>query len=406
MKQAFVSVILLLSNMFFQANGVEVKGVVQVNYVFADDHTSWFEHGTGILAYSNNGINLQQGVFQVSDSYASGISYQIVGNVYQKGEQNLGLTQAQINYKPLSNSVLRWRARAGFFYPKMSLENVDLGWLSPYTYTQSAINSWLGEELRTPAVELTLYSPGRSRRSAFSWEFRGAAFKGNDPLGTLLSWRGFALHDRQSLNNDSVPFARYPSVVDQDRIFHPDYVEPFHEFDGHVGYYLGTHIDYYQKTRFRYYFYDNQADPLALNEPRLYAWRTKFHSFALQHRFSKNTRLISQWLTGSTTMGERSVYVDYDAWYLLLSHNTKQHRMTVRYDNFEVKEDDLIPWDLNSSHGKALTFAWRYTLNNNWQLGIEHHINRNTAENRVSLDQRAKINQQQSMLVVQYSWEN
>jgi hypothetical protein len=34
------------------------------------------------------------------------------------------------------------------------------------------------------------------------------------------------MHDRQSLNNDRVHFAAYPSVIGSDRIFHPNYVEP------------------------------------------------------------------------------------------------------------------------------------------------------------------------------------
>lgn len=244
---------------------VEIKGLVQLNYVLADEQPSWFDEDTGILAYSKNGANIQQALLAVSDSFANGLSYELVANYYQRGEQSLGLSQAQVGYKPLSSSKVRWRARAGFFYPKLSLENVDTGWLSPFTYTQSAINSWVGEEMRTAGLELTLFSPGRSRNSPFSWEVHGALFKANDPLGTLLSWRGFALHDRQSLSNDRVPFAAYPSVINQDRIFHPNYVEPYHELDGAMGFYLGAHLDYYKQSSARYYYYDNQGDPLAVN---------------------------------------------------------------------------------------------------------------------------------------------
>jgi hypothetical protein len=396
--------LLLLNVVTLNTLAVEVKGIVQVNYVLADEQTSWFDAGTGILAYSDNGLNVQQALLQVSDSYSNGFNYSLVANYYQTGEQNIGLSQIQIGYKPLSNNNVRWRTRAGFFYPKMSLENLDTGWLSPFTYTQSAINSWIGEELRTPAIEMTVYSPGRVRNSAFSWEFRGGAFQGNDPLGTVISWRGFALHDRQSLNNDRVPFAPYPSVVQQDKIFHPSYVEPFHELDGHVGFYVGAHIDYYKQSNLRYYYYDNQADPLAVNQERLYGWRTKFHSLALQHRFNANTRIISQWLSGSTAMGPRVVYVDFDTWYLMLSHKMKQHRISLRIDQFKVREDDLMLWDQNDSDGQALTIAWRYSLDKNWQLGVEHHLNQNMAANRAAFEQPIEINQQQSMAVIQYRW--
>jgi hypothetical protein len=397
-------VLLLLIVVTLNTLAVEMKGIVQVNYVLADEQTSWFDNGTGILAYSDNGLNVQQALVQLSDSYSNGFSYSLVANYYQTGEQNLGLSQIQIGYKPLSKNKIRWRTRAGFFYPKMSLENVDTGWLSPFTYTQSAINSWLGEELRTPAIELTLYSPGRARNSAFSWEVRGAAFKGNDPLGTVISWRGFALHDRQSLNNDRVPFASYPSVVQEDKIFHPNYVEPFHEFDGHVGFYLGAHLDYYKQTNLRYYYYDNQADPLVVSHERLYGWRTKFHSLAVQHKFNSDTRIISQWLSGSTAMGPRVVYVNFDAWYVMLSHKIKQHRISLRFDQFKVREDDLMLWDQNDSDGQAATLAWRYSFDKHWQFGLEHHVNQNMAANRAAFNQPLDANQQQSMAVIQYRW--
>jgi hypothetical protein len=389
----------------FNALSVQVKGLVQVNYVKADQQASWFDQGTGILAYSDSGVNVQQALIEVSDSFASGVSYNVVANYYQLGEQNLGFSQAQISYKPLSNKGIKWRARAGFFYPKMSLENVDTGWLSPFTSTHSAINSWIGEELRTPGLELTLYSPGRAINSAFSWSVHGAAFKANEPLGTLISWRGFAMHDRQSLNNDRVPFAPYPSVVDRDAIWAPNYVEPFHEFDGHVGFYVGAHVDYYTQSNLRYYYYDNQADPMAVNAERLYGWRTEFHSLALQHKVTPNTRLIGQWMSGSTVMGYRFVYVDFDAWYLMLSHKHKAHRFSLRVDEFKVREDDQLTFDPNNSAGRGYTIAWRYDLDKNWQVGIEQHFNKNSADNRLQFNQDAEINQQQSLLVLQYRWK-
>lgn len=388
----------------FSGLALEVKGVVQLNYVKADGVPSWFDQGTGILAYSNDGANVQQALVELSDNFSNGLSFAVVANYYPLGEQNLGISQAQISYKPLSSDKLRWRGRVGFFYPKLSLENVDTGWLSPFTYTQSAVNSWFGEELRTAGLEVTLYSPGRSRNSPISWEFHGSLFKANDPIGTIISWRGFAMHDRQSLNNDRVPFAPYPSVVGEDRIFHPNYVEPYHELDGKIGFYVGTHIEYYKQSTLRYYYYDNQANPLVVNHQRLYAWRTKFHSLALQHKFDNNTRLLGQWLSGSSVMGNRFVYIDFDAWYVMLSHKYKAHRISVRLDKFQVQEDDIFLWDQNNSDGHGVTLAWRYDLNKNWQLGVEQHVNKNSADIRSTLGQDVEVDQQQSLGVIQFRW--
>ena len=389
-----------------QVQAAQVDVVLQANYVNADQQASWYEGDTGILAYSKDGANLQQAVLNVSDNFSTGLGYEVVANYYPLGERNIGLSQAFFSYKPLSQNKLRWRTRVGLFYPAMSLENVSLGWLSPYTYTQSAINSWIGEELRVAGLEMILFSPGRARNSAFSWELHGGVFKGNDPMGAILTWRGFAMHDKQSLYNEQIPMAAYPSVTGANRLNHPAYVEPFHEFDGRLGYYLGAHIEYFKQTRLRYYYYDNQADPTQVNAQRIYGWRTRFHSLALQHELSVSTRAIAQWMSGDTIMGKRYVAADFASWYVMLSHTIEQHRLSARFDKFRVEEDDIFPWDWNDSHGQALTLAWRYDLNLQWQFGLEQHFNRNYAASRLSLKQEPQIEQQQTMAVVQYRWSH
>ena len=400
---AFVALSVAWQNV---SQAADVTVLLQANYVNADQKASWYQGDTGILAYSSDSANVQQAVIDISDTFSSGLRYELVANYYPLGEQNLGVSQAQLSYKPLSQNVVRWRARAGLFYPAMSLENVSMAWLSPYSYTQSAINTWLGEELRVAGLEMTLFSPGRARNSAFSWELHSGLFKGNDPMGAILTWRGFALHDRQSVYNEQIPIAAYPTVVDPTRLNHPAYVEPFHEFDGRAGFYVGAHLEYFKQSSLRYYYYDNQADPNQVNEQRIYGWRTRFHSLALQHQFSANTRLIAQWMRGDTVMGKRYVAADFDAWYVLLSQTTGQHRLSARVEKFKVAEDDVFPWDGNDSKGKALTLAWRYDVNTTWQLGLEHHINRNYAASRLSLDQEPEVSQQQTMAVVQYRWSN
>ena len=405
MSRASSSILLLLIFISCPLWAVQWSAIVQANFVKSDELGSFLDKGTGVLRYDDDQFNLSQATLNLKQDLGAEFTLDVVANAYSDGEQRLGLTQSQLLYKPLSPGTVKWRARAGFFYPRMSLENVDVGWLSPFTYTQSAINSWIGEELRTAGLEMTLYSPGRARKSPWSWEFHLAAFKGNDPLATLLSWRGFAMHDRQTLLNERVEFAPYPTVIDRDIIWHPSWVEPFHEIDGRIGYYLGAHLSYYKQSNVRYYFYDNQADPLALNGQRLYGWRTKFHSLAFQHKFNPKTRVISQWLSGSSNMGDRFVYINFDAWYLMLSHREGKHRISARYDHFKVREDDIIPVDQNNSDGEGLTFAWRYDWSKQIQFGFEHHINRNAAANRPSLGEPEEVNQNQTMAVIQFRWQ-
>src|SRR5258705_9405197 len=56
-------------------------------------------------------------------------------------------------YRPVSTSAFRWSIKAGAFFPPISLENTEIGWTSPWTLTPSAINAWVGEELRTIGLE-------------------------------------------------------------------------------------------------------------------------------------------------------------------------------------------------------------------------------------------------------------
>jgi hypothetical protein len=403
-KSIRIKGLFLISLITGSLHAAPLSGSVQAGLVNADNTRSYQHQGSGILRHDDNALMLRQAMLHLDYDLTSDLSIDVVGNYYQDGEQHMGLTQALLIYKPISKQPIKFKARIGFFYPRISLENVEQGWSSPYTYTTSAVNSWIGEELRTAGFEFTLYSPGRTRRSAWSWEAVAATFKGNDPLGTLLGWRGFAMHDRQSLHQDKVTFAPYPTVIDEDGIKHPNYVEPFHELDGRWGFYAGAHLEYLNSTKLRYYLYDNRGDPLEVNAQRLYAWRTKFHAISALHRLTQNTRVISQWMTGTSLMGENVVNINFDAWYIMLSHQIESIRLSARFDRFMVRESDGIPEDKNNSDGIGLTLAVRTQLSEQWQLGFEQHFNRNSAQNRVTLDLAVDRNQSQSLIVIQFHW--
>ncbi|MCC2616487.1 hypothetical protein LJ739_09565 [Aestuariibacter halophilus] len=400
----FAGLALLLSSLVANVQAAEWQGLIQLGAQHSTGDTSFIDSGTGLLRYSedDNPLQLYQAVLNVRQDIGSAWSVDITANGYTDGDQKLGLTQAQLEYKPLMAGPVKWRGRAGFFYPRMSLENVDVGWLSPYTYTNSYINSWIGEELRIPGLELTLYRPGRAVRSPWSWELHVGAYRGNDPLGTVISWRGFGLHDRQTLNNDRLNFAPYPSVTSYYGLWHPAWVEPFHEIDGRTGFYVGAHLAYFNQSELRYYYYDNNANPNAVNDQRLYAWDTRFHSLAWQHDFSNGTRLIGQWMSGSTLMGQRYVYADFDSVYIMLTQRFGDGRLSVRWERVEVDEDDVRPDDPNDSDGHAWTLAWRQDISEHWQWGVEWQHNTSRAANRPMLDVSSQQDSNAARLTVQY----
>ncbi|WP_100644390.1 hypothetical protein [Alteromonas facilis] len=386
------------------ASAQQISGRVEVALTNADALQSYQVQGTGILRAEQSGIELQQSFVHVQYDLSTSWKADVVANAYSDGNKKLGFTQAFLHYKPLSPNPVKFSSRLGFFYPALSVENISDGWLSPYTYTQSAINSWFGEELRILGAEFSASSNGRSRRSPWSWQLHGSVFKSNDPIGSLITWRGFALHDRQSLHNDRISIAAIPSIVDRDTIWGPDYVKPFMEVDGKWGFYVGGHVRYFRDTEFRYYYFDNKAEPRSVNEERIYAWRTKFHSLAFQHQINAQWRFMSQFLDGATDMGIRIVYADYTAGYVALSYSEGDNRITFRYDQWDVREEDNKPEDQNNSHGFGVTTAWRHQLDQQWEVGLEYHINKNRAANRVQLNLPEQATQQQLKLVLSYQF--
>ena len=399
MMPKLISFIIGITFSFFSlANNL--TGRIELGLNITNAETSYQNSGTGILRYNDNGIKLFQGMLEYTARPYSGITTTIVANAYSDGEKRIGLTQAFVEYKPLSPNQIRFKARAGFFYPKYSVENTNSGWLSPYTYTQSAINSWVGEEMRIPGFEFAAFSNGRRTRSPWSWEVNAGLFKGNDVAGTLLSWRGFSYHDRQALHHDKVKFAPIPTVTDD--IWTPAFIYPFEEIDGRWGYYVGSHLNYQRNTLFKYYYYDNNGDPSALNDIRIYAWDTKFHSLALSHNINTNLRLLSQVMIGSTNMGPWVVYVDFHSAYIMLSYKFEHHRLSIRAEHSSIDEDDWMPDDQNNSNTSAITGAWRYDYSNSIELGAELHFNKNQADNRAQLGLPTQQNDAQLRLVFAY----
>jgi len=90
-------------------------------------------------------------------------------------------------------------------------------------------------------------------------------------------------------------------------------------------------------------------------------------------------------MKGNTRMGNRQnpgVNNDFNAWYGLISHAFDSHRITLRYDQFEVLDlDHVFPFinedgeevnDDNNSHGKAITVAYLFHATDFQIIGIEY----------------------------------
>lgn len=374
------------SNTVAAVDQIEVNGLAQFGLHYSDHSapwlSPWLDGGTGVLR-ENEGLNIGLDFATVELHADINVEWSITSVLQSNldGNEHFGATEFHLNYRPIPTKGrlkgIRNQLRIGYFYPEFSLENTDIGWTSPYTFNFSAINSWVAEEVRPLGIEWTISRPGRQVRSPHSYEFVAAAYQQNDGVASLLSWRGWAIHNRQSVIGEKVDFANYFQFMPVEHP-NPTYVDINKETDGRVGFYLGAHYQYLKRTDFRVYLYDNLANPFGLEPDMQYSWRTKFASLSVLHKLNRDSRVLFQYMNGSTEMGDNlgGVHNDFQAWYLLYNKKLGQHRFTARYDAFDVNDKDLNSFDPNQSKGNSWTLNWRYVptsgwFGQTWHLGAE-----------------------------------
>jgi hypothetical protein len=209
-----------------------------------------------------------------------------------------------------------------------------------------------------------------------------SAFYGNDPAGTLLFWRGFALHDRQTRLNDKLPMPPMPvfgagGVVVGQR---DQSVEPIEEIDDEPGYYAGIEWRYARRALVQLAVYDNRSDPEAFRDGQ-WGWDTSFSHVAAQVELPGGFGLMSQWMAGATywliavtptgtrTPATRLVDDEFDASFLMLTKRlATPHRVSVRYDTFDFVREDV---DMTIDSGHAWTVAYEYEATSSLALAFE-----------------------------------
>jgi hypothetical protein len=292
------------------------------------------------------------------------------------GSSGLGVTQAYLSWRPVPRSPFRHAVRAGAFYPPLSLENTDPGWTSPYSGAFSALNTWVGEELRTIGGEWSVSRPIGPRAAQKEIRLIGAAYYGNDPAGALLSWRGFALHERQSRLGDAIDLPAVPQIQ-PGMLFRKQApaTKPFVELDHAPGFYYGAEWRLGRRVRLTGLKYDNHAEPTAFRHGQ-YGWTTRFDHVGAEIELPAGLGFVLQWMDGTTVMGpvvNGAHVVDnaFESCFALLTRKHGRHRWSLRFDDFDVADLDATPLDDNSESGDALTAAYRYELEASWSLGVE-----------------------------------
>lgn len=335
----------------------ELRGYLDVRAIVPSGETSYLAGGLGKVRYgdetSTPGLRLSDITGEGRAQITPALSATVVLHSDPYDGPALDMLEAYVRYRPVSTNSWRWSVKAGAFFPPVSLENTEIGWTSYWTITPSAINSWVGDELRIMGGEGKV----EWRDDATTVSLSGAAFGWNDPAGVTIADRGWALDDRPEGLFEN---ARQPDATAI--LFGaptPLEAQLFEEIDHRVGWYANLSIEQKGIGSIQIMRYDNRGDPAAQSGAGQFAWDTHFWSAGLQTSYDDFT-LLMQGMTGYTSIEPAADYLsetDFKAAYALLGWEHDNWRFALRGDLFQTRQyNPGIPLP-TSEDGHAFTAA-------------------------------------------------
>lgn len=369
--------------------------------VASDGRPGFLEGGLGKLRYDDAADGLEFGRLRLAWHGALGESWHasVDASAWSEDDHNpIDLTEAFLEWRPVPQSAWRSRLRLGAFYPPISLEHRAAGWSNPYFTSSSALNTWVGEELRTIGAEYRLERLGMAVGSETDWGVGAAVYAWNDPAGVIIATRGWALHDRQT-----PLFGRIGTLP----VSGPEQRVLFEEIDDRPGYYVHGFLRQADRLELRALWYDNRGDPAAF-EPDIvdYAWDTRFVSLGARYEGPTRTTFAAQWLNGVTDVGPAAHdRWTFDAAFVLVSQPFGRHRLSARIDAFSVEHvRTQFPISLGRERGDAWSVAWTWQPIEPLELSAEwlEVDSRNRWRARIGEEPRAL--ERSVQLGVRYTW--
>jgi hypothetical protein len=340
----------------FTPDNFELTGDLRL--VAVDEPKSWVDGGFGKLRSGSNGdfrVRPELGnanlIWQPQFTWSLGAT--VVGSVQGGERTEAGLSQAYLTYKPMRSSKLAVSALAGLMWPPVSLEHEGADWHVRDSITPSAINSWMGEEVRPAALEGTLGADlGQHKIRATA-----ALMAANDTSGTLLTFRGWAFHDRTTLAFRRQPL---PPLDASTREFQAPFTHPL--IDLHSGF--AHRPGYYAKVawappvpvRFELFRYDNRANPEDVNANLEWGWRTTFNHVGAVADLGSGTEVKVQALSGRTRMGypmdgHRWVDNRFRSAFAMVSHPFGPIGLAARAEAFDTRNRGSLIGDEYDERG-------------------------------------------------------
>lgn len=347
----------------FSPDTLEVSGDLRL--VAVDGEKGWLDGGLGKLrSGSDNEFRVRPQLGNANLVWQPQLTWSLAATVtlsLQGGERTQGgLSQAYLSFRPMrSSSGTAFSARAGLMWPPVSLEHEGADWHVADSITPSAINSWIGEEVRPLALEGTVAAPFGSSR----FRATAALFAANDTSGTLLTFRGWALHDRTTL-----AFNRWPlpplngEIGEYQAAFTHPLVDLHSGFAHRPGYYAKLAWQLPLPVRIELFRYDNRADPQEVNPQMEWGWRTTFDDLGLVANLGKGAEIKGQALSGRTRMGyvmagRRWVDNRFRSVFILISKKLGKFGVSARADAFDTRNRGGLVGDDYDENGWSAMVA-------------------------------------------------
>lgn len=339
-------------------------GSIDLRASVAGGETSWLDGGFGKLRYGGDdgGSEARVQVAAADLAWKPQFSFALSGLVsvtHQAGQSSaIDLSEAFLSYRS-GPARTRFSARAGVFWPPISEEHGGSTWQVTDSITPSAVNSWVSEEVKVLAFEGKLEHRFPDQQIALT----AAVFTQNDTSGTLLTYRGWALHDMRATVWSHFPL---PPLSPSKVPFQGRITNPFWELDGRPGYYARLDWQTPWPVSVNLFRYDNRGDRMSGHDLQT-AWRTRFWNAGAMASLGERTTAKAQVLWGNTLVGPETPFgypadVDFAAAYLLLSRELGGGKLTARGDWFKTRDNSFVASDNNNEHGWAAMLAYKHPL--------------------------------------------
>ena len=346
----------------FTRDAFEIGGDVRL--VAVDGEKGWLDGGFGKLRSGSDEefrVEPQLGNFSLvwKPQFTWSLGAVVVGSLQGGHHTQAGLSQAYLTFRPMRSGKLGLSGRAGLMWPPVSLEHEGADWHVKDSITPSAINSWIGEEVRPLAAEATISANlGSSKLRATA-----AVIAGNDTAGTLLTFRGWALHDRTTLAFNGQPLPPLGDFTGHQAPYTHPLLDVHKGFAHRPGYYAKLSWQLPVPVRLELFRYDNRSNPedaTGFVDPE-WGWHTRFEQVAMVAELGGGAELKAQALQGRTQMGylmpQRWFDTRFRSAFVMATKPLGKVGLAVRAEAFDARNRGSIWNDEYDEHGWSAMIA-------------------------------------------------